>query len=138
MKVIILKWNLCMRMYNNSIPLINSSTRTVTLYGGSILRFLPSPYWRGSPWEGAEIRWDGEWGSQIISMFEIKGEGGVPGLPKTIRNRLIKEIKEMMEQPYASRNKIFVILLHLIYLLWLLYSCICSTSSYRITRSHLL
>ena len=88
---------------------MNSSTRTVTLYGGSILRFLPSPYWRGSPWEGAEIRWDGEWGSQIISMFEIKGEGGVPGLPKTLRDRLIKEIKEMMEQPYASKHTTFVI-----------------------------
>ena len=90
------------------ILLMNSSTRTVTLYGGSILHFLPSPYWRGSPWEGAEIRWDGEWGSQIISMFEIKGEGGVPGLPKSIRDRLIEEIKGMMEQPYASRNMIIM------------------------------
>lgn len=73
------------------------------MYGGTILRFCPNPSWRGSAWEGAEIRWDNEGGSQIISLFETKGNEVVHrSIPQSIRESLIQQITAISKEPYAG------------------------------------
>ena len=82
---------------------IYSRNNTVKLYGGTIVRFCPNPTWRGSAWEGADIRWDNEGGSQIISLFETKGEeGSYRSIPQSIRENLIQKLKEISKEPFAS------------------------------------
>ena len=75
----------------------------MTLYKGTIWKFHSSPYWRGSPWEGAEIQWSDGSGLQIISMFETKGDVSVPGLPESLRELLVRRMEAVMEEPYASK-----------------------------------
>ena len=73
------------------------------MYGGTSLRFCSNPAWRGSAWEAAEIRWDNEGGSQIISLFETKGKEVVyRSIPQSVRESIIQQLKEISEEPYAG------------------------------------
>ena len=75
----------------------------ITKYGGTVVRFRPNPVWFGSPWEAAEIRWDNEGGSQVISLFETKStQPAVTSIPLSIRARLVEEIKALSAEEFAG------------------------------------
>ena len=73
-----------------------------TQYSGTVTRFCPSHVWFGSPWEAAEIRWDNDGGSQVISLFETKSaQPAATTLPKPIREKLIEELNALSAKPFA-------------------------------------
>lgn len=67
--------------------LLHSRSNTVEVFGGRVARLRNDPHWDGSPFEAADIRWDGDDGLQTISLFETRDEvpevNGVPEVPDT-------------------------------------------------------
>lgn len=59
------------------------------VFGGSIVRLRNDPHWDGSPFEAADIRWDGDDGLQTISLFETRTAVETP--------RVGDEMVEMVE-----------------------------------------
>lgn len=67
--------------------LLHPRSNTVEVFGGRVARLRNDPHWDGSPFEAADIRWDGDDGLQTISLFETRDEvpevNGVPEVPDT-------------------------------------------------------
>lgn len=63
--------------------LLHPRSNTVEVFGGRVARLRNDPHWDGSPFEAADIRWDGDDGLQTISLFETRDEvNGVPSVPE--------------------------------------------------------
>ena len=78
---------------------------SIMKFGGSILRLRNEAMWRGSPWEAADILWDGNDGLQTVSMFETLVEDPVsyhPSLPTEVRDACSQVIEEMKGKEIAS------------------------------------
>ena len=53
------------------------------VFGGRVVRLRNDPHWDGSPFEAADIRWDGDDGLQTISLFETRDDAPeVPEVPE--------------------------------------------------------
>ena len=63
--------------------LLHRRSNAVEVFGGRVARLRNDPHWDGSPFEAADIRWDGDDGLQTISLFETRDEvNGVPSVPE--------------------------------------------------------
>lgn len=74
-----------------------------TRFGGKILRLREDAKWPGSPWEAADIQWDGSGGLQSISMFETCSDG-IPAetLSPAEESRFSSLLQELTRQPWAA------------------------------------
>lgn len=73
-------------------------------FGGTILRLRNDCHWTGSPWEAADILWDGNDGLQTISMFETLIEDPIalyPSLPEDVVNQIRSVIDDIQVNAFA-------------------------------------
>lgn len=74
-----------------------------TRFGGKILRLREDAKWPGSPWEAADIQWDGSGGLQSISMFETcSDETPAASLPRAEQSRFLSVLGELEKQEWAG------------------------------------
>lgn len=74
-----------------------------TRFGGKILRLREDAKWPGSPWEAADIQWDGSGGLQSISMFETcSDETPASSLPRAEQSRFLSILEELEKQEWAA------------------------------------
>ena len=80
------------------------SNGDIQKFGGTILRLRNDCYWAGSPWEAADILWDGNDGLQTISMFETLIKDPVslyPSLPEDVVSQISSIIDEIQVNSFA-------------------------------------
>ena len=81
------------------------SDDSIKKFGGTILRLRNEAIWKGSPWESADILWDGNDGLQTVSMFETLLDDPIsyhPSLSPTIKESCIQIIEEMKGKEIAG------------------------------------
>lgn len=106
------------------------SNGDIRKFGGKILRLRNDCYWRGSPWEAADILWDGNDGLQTISMFETLTADPIalyPSIPESVVQE-IKTVIETIQDKDFARMVVFLISCRIVH-----HSC-----SFRYSRSGVL
>lgn len=79
--------------------LLHSRSNTVEVFGGRVARLRNDPHWDGSPFEAADIRWDGDDGLQTISLFETRYEvNGVPGKVPEVPDTALEKVEALMRK----------------------------------------
>ena len=72
--------------------LLHPRSNAVEVFGGRVARLRNDPHWDGSPFEAADIRWDGDDGLQTISLFETRDEvpevNGVSEVPAEVPGKV--------------------------------------------------
>lgn len=79
--------------------LLHSRSNAVEVFGGHVARLRNDPHWDGSPFEAADIRWDGDDGLQTISLFETRYEvNGVPGKVPEVPDTALEKVEALMRK----------------------------------------
>lgn len=79
--------------------LLHPRSDAVEVFGGHVARLRNDPHWDGSPFEAADIRWDGDDGLQTISLFETRYEvNGVPGKVPEVPDTALEKVEALMRK----------------------------------------
>lgn len=80
--------------------LLHPRSNAVEVFGGHVARLRNDPHWDGSPFEAADIRWDGDDGLQTISLFETRYKvNGVPAeVPAGVPDTALEKVEALMRK----------------------------------------
>lgn len=79
--------------------LLHRRSNAVDVFGGRVARLRNDPHWDGSPFEAADIRWDGDDGLQTISLFETRDEvPEVPEVPDKVLDTALEKVEALMKK----------------------------------------
>lgn len=89
--------------------LLHPRSNAVEVFGGHVARLRNDPHWDGSPFEAADIRWDGDDGLQTISLFETRDEvpevNGVSEVPAEVPGKVPEVPDTALEKVEALMRK---------------------------------